>query len=46
MFPPLSINEYNDRVMKVVRCESQVCIDYSGSNDIIDTQMNVILMVV
>lgn len=23
MFPPLSINEYNERVMKVVRCESQ-----------------------
>ncbi|KAM0933528.1 putative ribonuclease III [Dioscorea sansibarensis] len=23
LFPPLCINEYNDRVMKVVRCESQ-----------------------
>ncbi|ONK80926.1 uncharacterized protein A4U43_C01F23320 [Asparagus officinalis] len=23
LFPPLSINEYNERVMKVVRCESQ-----------------------
>ncbi|KAJ0964498.1 hypothetical protein J5N97_025636 [Dioscorea zingiberensis] len=23
LFPPLSINEYNDRVMKVVRCEAQ-----------------------
>ncbi|KAJ6840440.1 uncharacterized protein M6B38_309620 [Iris pallida] len=23
LFPPMSINEYNERVMKVVRCESQ-----------------------
>lgn len=25
LYPPLSINEYNERVMKVVRCEAQVC---------------------
>ncbi|KAG6532957.1 hypothetical protein ZIOFF_006817 [Zingiber officinale] len=25
LYPPLSINEYNDRVTKVVRCEAQVC---------------------
>lgn len=24
LFPPLSIEEYNDRVMAVVRCEAQV----------------------
>ena len=25
LFPPLSIEEYNDRVTAVVRCEAQVC---------------------
>lgn len=25
LFPPLSIEEFNDRVMAVVRCEAQVC---------------------
>lgn len=25
LFPPLSIEEYNDRVRAVVRCEAQVC---------------------
>nr|XP_017250512.1 PREDICTED: uncharacterized protein LOC108221124 [Daucus carota subsp. sativus] len=25
LFPPLNIEEYNDRVMAVVRCEAQVC---------------------
>lgn len=24
LFPPLNIEEYNDRVMAVVRCEAQV----------------------
>lgn len=25
LFPPLSIEDYNDRVRAVVRCEAQVC---------------------
>lgn len=28
MFPPLSIEEYNDRVMAVVCCEAQVCFKF------------------
>lgn len=25
LFPPLSIDVYNERVMSIVRCEAQVC---------------------